>query len=233
MNVLEKIIQAVFVIGLPTSLKAYRYSKTRDRLNAAYPPPPGDRPVSPGRLVSARHLPNGAAFHFDYADLEICFLHPGLVRLAWNGVSPYSYAVTSSEWADVSVTLQQNRPDWCLSSSALQIRVAETGEIQFLDLAGALLRREQPPSGRGRGWIQSVKLDSQACICGLGERSGRLNLRPGSYRFWNQQKNGSYGPGDDQLYISMPVYLCLQPSGSYLAFYDNTYDGRIELDKSV
>lgn len=234
MNVLGKIIQAVFVIGLPTSLKAYRYSKTRDRLNAAYPPPPGDRLVSPGRLVSARPLPTGATFHFDYTDLEICFLHPSLVRLAWNGVLPYSYAVTSSEWPEASVTLQQDHLDWRLTSSALQIRVTETGEIQFLDPTGALLRREDPPSGRGRGWIQSVKIDSQACIYGLGERSGRLNLRPGSYRFWNQEKGGSYGPGDDPLYITMPIYLCLQPHvGSYLAFYDNTYDGRIELDKSV
>lgn len=48
MNVFEKFIQAVFAIGLPTSLKATRYSKTRDRLDAAYPPPPMDRPVSPG-----------------------------------------------------------------------------------------------------------------------------------------------------------------------------------------
>jgi alpha-glucosidase len=233
MNTTQKTLQNIRVIGLSTVFAALRYSFRRDRLNRQYVLPPGNRPAAPGKLTSAEPLAGGAAFHFEHSDLEIRFLLPGLVRLTWAEAPAFSYAVERTDWPETTVTLARDGAGWSLCSPALEIWLAPDGEIRFRDGAGTVLRCEQPPIGRGRGWSQSVQLNPLACIYGLGERSARLNLRPGSYRFWNQEKGGDYGPGEDPLYITMPVYLCQQPAGSYLAFYDNTFDGRFEAGDSA
>ena len=66
-----------------------------------------------------------------------------------------------------------------------------------------------------------------------GRAAAGLDLRPGKYRLWNHDPGGGYGTGADPLYITMPVYLCLQEGGSYLAFYDNTFDGMVSLDDNA
>jgi len=232
-NLFSKIVLGLRTFGLANLFRAVAYARRRDRLNAAYPPPPGLRPASPRRLVSALPQTGGARFHFEAADLEICFLRPDLVRLSWDGAPPPSYAVQAGDWPEVSAGLSRRGSGWSLRSDSLEVRVAEDGTLEILDAGGALLRRDLPPSGRTHGWIQSAALDPEACVYGLGERAGRLNLRPGSYHFWNLDPGGSYAPGADPLYICMPVYVCLQPAGSCLVFYDNTFRGRIELGRTI
>ncbi len=94
-----------------------------------------------------------------------------------------------------------------------------------------LLRREEFPQPDSTGWSQRVHLDADSSIYGLGERTSGLNLRPGSYRLWNMNAGGTYAPGQDPIYITMPVYVCIQNSGACLAFYDNTFDGQVEIDR--
>jgi alpha-glucosidase len=232
-NLFSKIIFALRTLGLVNIFRSIRYARLRDRQNAAYSPPLGLRPASPRRLVSAKSQPGGALFHFEAAELEVYFLQPDLVRLSWDGTPSPSYAVQDNEWPEVSATLTRQVSGWILHSDRLEIRVAEDGTLEILDASGGLIRRDLPPSGRTYGWIQSAALDPDACVYGLGERASRLNLRPGSYRFWNIDQGGSYAPGADPLYICMPVYLCLQPAGSSLVFYDNTFSGQIELGRTV
>lgn len=45
-----------------------------------------------------------------------------------------------------------------------------------------------------------------------------------TYRMWNYDAAGMYGPGSDPMYICIPVYLSLHHQGSYLAFYENSFD---------
>jgi alpha-glucosidase len=233
MSLLSKFLLGVRTIGLANLFRAIGYARARDRLDKANPPVLGLRPASPRRLVYAKPQPSGASFHFEAGDLEVGFLTPDLVRLSWDGALPPSYAVQQQAWPEVSAALTRSGRLWSLRSERMEVRVAEDGTLELRDSDGALLRRDLPPSGRTYGWIQSAELAPEACVYGLGERSGRLNLRPGSYRFWNQDAGGTYAPGADPLYICMPLYLCLQPAGSCLVFYDNTFRGRIELGRTV
>ena len=234
MNILKLAIANIHIIGVSTSLAALGYARRRDRLNADYTLPPADRPQSPGKLLSAQITAHGARFQFEAVCLEITILQPGLVRLVWGKAPAFSYAVERTDWPGAEVGLSQENGCWLLSSPGLVIWVdAARAEIRFCDPTGAVLRCEQAPVGVGRGWRQSARLAADSCVYGLGERSAGLNLRPGSYRFWNTERGGQYGPGADPLYITMPVYLCSQVTGSHLAFYDNMFDGWAKLADSV
>ncbi|WP_347566231.1 hypothetical protein [Scytonema sp. UIC 10036] len=42
--------------------------------------------------------------------------------------------------------------------------------------------------------------------------------QPKTYRMWNYDAAGIYGPGSDPMYLCIPVYLGLHSFGSYLNF---------------
>ncbi|MGW5781499.1 glycoside hydrolase family 31 protein [Streptomyces sp. NPDC003863] len=83
-------------------------------------------------------------------------------------------------------------------------------------------------SGGGR-WVQRSEVPADARFFGLGGRSAGPRLRDGSYRLWNTDPKGGFGPGDDPLYLTMPVQFVVSDAGTHLAFHDNTWDGRITL----
>jgi alpha-glucosidase len=240
-NLLET-LHEIRLAGLGNALRAARYARLRDRLDARHlPPEPSREPRPRGRLRSAEPAESGARLHYDGGELNVRFLAPDFLALAWDGPPrAASAAVVGLEWPRVAVNLapQRGLAGWALSSEQMELRLAESGELELRDAqAGRCLRREHPvlrlgetrPGGRSRGWSQSVELEPEAAVVGLGERASRLNLRPGSYRFWNRDAGGKYGPGDDPLYLCLPVYLTLGSSGACLAFYDNPWDGRLEL----
>jgi alpha-glucosidase len=66
-------------------------------------------------------------------------------------------------------------------------------------------------------------------VYGLGQRAAPLNLRGGTYQLWNQDPGGSYGPGDDPLYMTMPTYYGLHGAGGYMVFYENSHPGSLHL----
>lgn len=41
---------------------------------------------------------------------------------------------------------------------------------------------------------------------------------------WNFDAAGKYGPGSDPMYIGIPLYLGLHRNGSYLIFYENSFE---------
>lgn len=44
-----------------------------------------------------------------------------------------------------------------------------------------------------------------------------------TYQMGNYDPGGRYQPGTDPMYICIPVYLELHTSGSYLIFYENSF----------
>ncbi|MGA5067013.1 glycoside hydrolase family 31 protein [Streptomyces exfoliatus] len=87
-------------------------------------------------------------------------------------------------------------------------------------------------AGTGAGgarWVQRSEVPADARFFGLGGRSAGPRLRGGSYRLWNTDPKGSFGPGDDPLYLTMPVQFVVSDAGTHLAFHDNSWDGRVTL----
>ena len=231
MNNIQKSLHAIRLVGLANIVRAVRYAIYRDRLDARYLPiQTSESSHPPGELISSAAIPSGAEFRFAAGALTVRFLMPDFLYIAWDGapMAP-SYAVVKTDWGEVDTTLERAEQGWRLRSEALELLVSADGSLQLRDAQGQLLRQEEPPQRSGRGWQQGSWLAPEACIYGLGERAANLNLRPGSYRFWNVDVGGTYAPGADPLYVCMPVYLCLQEGGSYLIFYDNSHDGKITL----
>jgi alpha-glucosidase len=47
---------------------------------------------------------------------------------------------------------------------------------------------------------------------------------------WNADPGGSYGPGDDPLYLNIPTCISLHSRGSSLVFYENSFDGTVKIE---
>ncbi|MBN2549421.1 MAG: hypothetical protein JXB15_09705 [Anaerolineales bacterium] len=235
MNILRKALLSAKTIGLKNSLLAIQNARRRDQLEARYPLiEPEANPQSPGSLVSAQAIPAGGSFQFTHLPLEVRFLQPDFLFIAWGGAQMLpSYAVVQADWPDIESDLQQTEDGWWLHSGALALHISTMGELRLYNPQGDLLRHDAPPIQQGAAWSQRTPLPAEAHIYGLGERSHQLNLRPGTYRFWNSEAGGTYGLGADPLYICMPLYLCLQETACYLVFYDNVYDATLHLDQQA
>lgn len=244
---------------LTYAIYAYSYSYQRDRLERKFLPIPEDQSPTPlGKLVQATSSPRGACFEFETAELEILFLKPDFVCLNWSpGLAPVPYAlakpvagVSLQDWSEVTVSLKAVPDGWIVSSGKLLLYVSHKGEIRLHNSSGQLLRDELPPTQEQQGWQHQVRLRPEETIAGLGERAAALNLRSPlinadtnpeataataarTYRMWNYDAAGMYGPGSDPMYISIPVYVSLHAQGSYLAFYENSFEATFTLEADL
>lgn len=228
--------------------KAFRFSRWKEQVEQqVLVPPPTDTFDCPGKLLRAEATAQGAQFYFEQAELEVYFLAPDLVRLNWKpGLPPVPYAIArpDSAWASVATQLQETGGGWSVASQAdhgatVKVTVTDTGSITYADANGNVFRAELPPQKLGEGWTHRSQLRSEEAIYGLGERAVPLNLRlarevteqkavtatPKTFRMWNYDAAGKYDAGADPMYICIPIYLGLHQHGSYLVFYENSFDG--------
>ena len=229
------VLRSIHTVGLENSLSAVFYAFQRDRINNTYQrtrQPEGDEPLEPGSLRDAYPIPTGARFQFEHADLEIIFLDSDVVRLSWTpGNPPVPYAITDFNWPGAETTLKEKGEGWRFQSDAIIIDVGMKGDLTFTDEGGNVLRKDDAPTQTGEAWTHRARVPDEAGFYGLGERAADLNLRGGTFRLWNEDPGGSYGPGHDPLNFCAPVYMCLQREGSYLVFYENSYDGFVAFNE--
>ncbi|MBW4688818.1 MAG: glycoside hydrolase family 31 protein [Komarekiella atlantica HA4396-MV6] len=188
-----------------------------------------------GEIQKTEATNRGGQFHFKHVELEIYFLSADLVRIEWKpGISPIPYGISRSDWPKVETTFQEMKECWTVSSPQLKVIVGVDGSLKFQNTLEQTLREELPPQRltklshqvKGETWVHQAKLCPEEHIYGLGERAAPLNLRSQShrsYRIWNSDQPGKYGPGDDPLYLCIPVYMSLYQSSSYLVFYENSF----------
>jgi alpha-glucosidase len=225
---ISDIVRSIRSIGMDSVLRTIRYAVQRDRLERPFRKT--ERPalvIQPGRLINFDLIEGGARYYFAEAELEVKFLAPDLVRITWQpGSLPLPYSLAKTDWPMVELETRDRR----ISSSHIEVRVSDTGDLQFLDVEGELLRVERAPSRQGESWTIGIDLTPDEHVYGLGDRSSPLNLRNGNYRMWNTDPGGSYGPGDDPLYLNIPTCLSLHSRGSSLVFYENSFDGTFGIE---
>ncbi|XGV98595.1 MAG: TIM-barrel domain-containing protein [Leptolyngbya sp. BL-A-14] len=225
--------------------KAFRYSRWKEKVEREVAVvPPAETFEQPGKLLRAEPTDSGAKVYFEQAELEICFLTPDFVRLDWQpGLRPVPYAIARHTWEPVATHLEETTDGWTLTSyrndaTVLQLTIAFDGRITVLDSQGAIVREELPPQKTGDGWTHRSSLRSEEAIYGLGERAVPLNLRlarevtekqevtqtPKAFRMWNYDAAGKYDAGADPMYICIPLYWGIHHQGSYLVFYENSFD---------
>ncbi|MFI1660806.1 glycoside hydrolase family 31 protein [Streptomyces sp. NPDC020472] len=148
---------------------------------------------------------------------------------------------------------------WRIVSERVTVTVSRHGAVELRTPGGVLLRRDLPPrwwepvadegagpvadegagpvgagstgsaGAGGARWVQRSEVPADARFFGLGGRAGGPRLRDGSYRLWNTDPQRGFDPGDDPLYLTMPVQFVVSDAGTHLAFHDNSWDGRVTL----
>ncbi|MET8885170.1 glycoside hydrolase family 31 protein [Streptomyces rubiginosohelvolus] len=233
------LVRRVRLVGSVRGLRTVRSAWRRRAADAAVLPARGaERARVPGAATGAEPGPGGGVVRFARSELRIRVSVGGAVFWAWDGAEPLpSYAVAGEAPApDERAVLEPGKDGgWQVVAERLTVVVSRTGAVELRTPGGVLLRRELPPrwwepvGGGPVRWVQRSEVPADARFFGLGGRAGGPRLRDGVYRLWNTDPGGRFGPGDDPLYLTMPVQVVVSDAGTHLAFHDNSWAGRVVL----
>nr|WSX52940.1 glycoside hydrolase family 31 protein [Streptomyces sp. NBC_00974] len=239
----SELVRVLKDLGSERGRRAWRAAWRNRRVDAAGLAPRGaERARVPGLLTGTEPRPGGGVLRFTRSELLIRVTTGGAVFWGWDGAAPTpSYAVVG-EGPDPdprAVLEPDTEGGWRVVSERVTVAVSRHGAVEVRTPGGAVLRRELPPrwweaaEGPGAGgsarWLLRGQVPADARVFGLGGRAAGPRLRDGSYRLWNTDPKHGFGPGDDPLYITMPVQLVVADAGTHLVFHDNTWDGRVVL----
>ncbi|UXY26306.1 glycoside hydrolase family 31 protein [Streptomyces sp. HUAS TT20] len=221
--------------GLRTVWAAWR----RRRTDATGLPPRGvERARVPGPVRSAEPGPGGGVIRFSRSELRIVVAVNGAVFWGWDGAGPEpSYALAGhSPEPDPRAVLEPDKDGgWRVVAERATVVVSRHGAVEVCTPGGVTLRRDLPPrwwepvGGGTARWMQRSEVAADARFFGLGGRASGLRLRDGTYRLWNTDPGHAFGPGDDPLYITMPVQLVVADAATHLVFHDSSWDGTVTL----
>jgi alpha-glucosidase len=235
----RELVRSVRVFGSVQGLRAVRAAWRQRRTDAWGLPPRGtERARVPGPVEAAEPMPGGGIVRFARSELRISVSAGGTVFWGWDGAGPLpSYAVAGEPpEPDPRAFLEPDTDGgWRVVSERVTVAVSRNGAVEVRTPGGVVLRRDLPPrwwepvAGGPARWVQRSEVPPDARFFGLGGRASGPRLRDGSYRLWNTDPRGSFSPGDDPLYITMPVQFVVADAGTHLAFHDNSWDGRVTL----
>ncbi|MET7717573.1 glycoside hydrolase family 31 protein [Streptomyces sp. NPDC005407] len=233
------LVRSVRNFGTVQGLRAARSAWRQRRTDARELPTRGaERARVPGPVSGAEPLPGGGILRFARSELRIRVTTGGTVFWGWDGAGPEpSYALAGEPpEPDPRAELEPDKDGgWRVVSERVTVEVSRNGAVEIRTPGGVVLRRDLPPRwwepvrGGPARWVQRTEVPADARFFGLGGRASGPRLRGGTYRLWNTDPKGTFGPGDDPLYINMPVQLVVADAGTHLAFHDNSWDGRVTL----
>ncbi|MGC5568125.1 glycoside hydrolase family 31 protein [Streptomyces sp. FR-108] len=236
---LVRSIKAVGAAGAGQSLLTVRGAWRRRRIDAAGLPVRGaERARVPGPLLSAEPSPGGGVVRFTRSELRITVTAGGAVFWGWDGAGPEpSYALAGgAPEPDLRAVLEPDKDGaWRVVAERMTVVVSRLGAVEVRTPGGVSLRRELPPrwwepaGGGGARWMQRSEVAADARFFGLGGRASGPRLRDGTYRLWNSGPGHAFGPGDDPLYLTMPVQMVVADAATHLMFHDGSWDGSVTL----
>ncbi|WP_194859024.1 glycoside hydrolase family 31 protein [Streptomyces sp. SUK 48] len=233
------LVRSMRVFGSGRAARGVRAAWRRRRIDAAGLPRRGaERARVPGQVEGAEPGPGGGVIRFGRSELRVMVAVNGAVFWGWDGAAPQpSYALAGSgPEPDPRAVLEPDKDGgWRVVAERVTVVVSRHGAVQVCTPGGVVLRRELPPrwwepvDGGVARWMQRAEVAADARFFGLGGRASGPRLRDGSYRLWNTDPGTSFAPGDDPLYLTMPVQLVVADAGTHLMFYDTTWDGTVVL----
>ncbi|PZG96626.1 glycosyl hydrolase, partial [Streptomyces sp. NTH33] len=236
---LVRLAKAVGSAGAAQGLRTVRAAWRRRHTDARDLPPRGpERARVPGAVRDAEPGPGGGVVRFGRSELRIVVAVNGAVFWGWDGAGPApSYALDGRCPApDPRAVLEPDKDGgWRVVAERVTVAVSRHGAVEVRTPGGVPLRRDLPPrwwepvGGGPARWSQRSEVAADARFFGLGGRASGPRLRDGAYRLWNTDPGRAFGPGDDPLYITMPVQLVVADAGTHLVFHDNSWDGTVTL----
>ncbi|MEU6576530.1 TIM-barrel domain-containing protein [Streptomyces sp. NPDC046805] len=236
---LVRSVRVVGSAGAAQGLRTVRAAWRRRRTDAVALPPRGaERARVPGPVRDVEPGPGGGLIRFSRSELRITVTVTGAVFWGWDGAGPEpSYALAGRcPEPDPRAVLEPDKDGgWRVVAERVTVVVSRHGAIEVCTPGGVTLRRDLPPrwwepvGGGTARWMQRSEVAADARFFGLGGRASGLRLRDGAYRLWNTDPGRAFGPGDDPLYITMPVQLVVADAAAHLVFHDTSWDGTVTL----
>ncbi|MGW3288933.1 glycoside hydrolase family 31 protein [Streptomyces sp. NPDC001002] len=236
---LVRSVKAVGSTGAGQRLRTVTAAWRRQRADAAALPPRGaERARVPGVVREVEPGPGGGVIRFTRSELRIVVAANGVVFWAWDGAGPEpSYALAGRcPEPDPRALLEPDKDGgWRVVAERMTVVVSRHGAVEVQTPGGVVLRRDLPPrwwepvGGGVARWMQRSEVASDARFFGLGGRASGPRLRDGTYRLWNTDPGRPFGPGDDPLYVTMPVQLVVADAATHLVFHDSSWDGTVTL----
>ncbi|GHB64347.1 glycosyl hydrolase [Streptomyces viridiviolaceus] len=236
---LVRSVKAVGSAGAAQGWRTVRAAWRRRRADAVGLPPRGaERARVPGVVQEVEPGPGGGVVRFGRSELRIVVTVNGAAFWGWDGAGPEpSYALAGRcPEPDPRAALEPDKDGgWRVVAERVTVAVSRHGAIEVRTPGGVVLRRDHPPrwwepvDGGPARWAVRSEVAAEARFFGLGGRASGPRLRDGTYRLWNTDPGLAFGPGDDPLYITMPVQLVVADAGTHLLFHDSSWDGTVTL----
>ncbi|MFD4878655.1 TIM-barrel domain-containing protein [Streptomyces sp. NPDC058420] len=236
---LVRSVKVVGSTGAAQGLRTVRAAWRRRRADAAGLPARGaERARVPGPVRDAVPGPGGGIVRFSRSELRITVAVNGAVFWGWDGAGPEpSYALGGRcPEPDPRAVLEPDKDGgWRVVAERVTVAVSRHGAVEVRTPGGVTLRRDLPPrwwepvSGGTARWMQRSEVAADARFFGLGGRASGPRLRDGTYRLWNTDPGHAFAPGDDPLYVTMPVQLVVADAATHLVFHDTSWDGTVTL----
>lgn len=232
---IPRLVAAIRFVGLPGLTRSVHYAAARWLIERRFETVSRSGEFEPPEpCLETRSIPGGGLFRFGAGELEVRFLAVDLARVSWGpGTPPVPYALARTEWPVVPVETVSGPGGWSLSTGSLRVDVQRSGALRFWDVEGALLREDLPPLRRGSEVLLRSSMHPEERLYGLGNRTLPAGLRGRAYHLWNRDPAGGPTPGDDPVYLCIPVYLSVRAGGSHLAFHENSYAGTLTVGEHV
>ncbi|MFE0254552.1 TIM-barrel domain-containing protein [Streptomyces sp. NPDC059010] len=236
---LVRSMKAVGSVGAAQGLRTVRAAWRRQRADAAGLAPRGaERARVPGPVQEVEPGPGGGVIRFSRSELRIVVTVNGAVFWGWDGSAPEpSYALAGRcPEPDPRAVLEPDKDGgWRVVAERVTVVISRHGAVEVQTPGGVTLRRDLPPrwwepvGGGAARWMQRSEVAADARFFGLGGRAAGPRLKNGTYRLWNTDPGHAFGPGDDPLYITMPVQLVVADAATHLVFHDTSWDGTVTL----
>ncbi|GAP46795.1 TIM-barrel domain-containing protein [Streptomyces azureus] len=236
---LVRSVIAVGSVGAAQGVRTVRAAWRRRRADATGLPSRGaERARVPGAVQEVEPGPGGGVVRFSRSELRILVAVNGAVFYGWDGAEPEpSYALAGQcPEADPRAVLEPDKDGgWRVVAERVTVVVSRHGAVEVRTPGGVTLRRDLPPrwwepvGGGTARWMQRSEVAADARFFGLGGRAAGPRLPDGTYRLWNTDPGYAFGPGDDPLYITMPVQMVVSDGGTHLVFHDSSWDGTVTL----
>ncbi|WP_328684622.1 glycosyl hydrolase [Streptomyces sp. NBC_01261] len=236
---LVRSVKVVGSTGAAQGLRTVRAAWRRRRADATGLPSRGaERARVPGPVREAEPGPGGGVVRFSRSELRITVAVNGAVFWGWDGAGPEpSYALGGRcPEPDPRAVLEPDKEGgWRVVAERVTVVVSRHGAVEVRTPGGVTLRRDLPPrwwepvGGGTARWMQRSEVAADARFFGLGGRASGPRLRDGTYRLWNTDPGHAFAPGDDPLYITMPVQLVVADAATHLVFHDTSWDGTVTL----
>jgi alpha-glucosidase len=190
--------------------------------------------VEAGAVTGARAIDDvGLAVTFEHATLHVHAMADDLVRLAWGpGRAPLDVATRDASVGpptDVRIELPEGGAA-ALRTPRLLVEVDDDG-VRVLDAQGRRRYVELSPLARGDHRVLRRVLREEERVCGLGEQAASLDLTGGTYRLWNRDPGGSWGPRQNPLYAGVPIMVGLHPTGPVWTFHETTFEAEVAIGR--